>query len=194
MRITAFVATGFAFLMLGAAFAAVPLYDLFCRVTGFGGTPMIVTKGADRILDRVVEIKFDANVAPDLGWRFAPEKPSVNLKLGEAVTITYRTINESAATVTGIATFNVTPAKAAPYFNKIACFCFTDKTLAPGQVDESQVTFYIDPAMADVAELKDLGVITLSYTFFTSKNQRVGAVDATKNAPIINESLDKSRL
>lgn len=191
MRSTAFLATGLAFFMLSAAFAAVPLYDLFCRVTGFGGTPMVVTQYADKILERQIEVKFDANVAPGMNWKFVPEKPSVDLKIGQAVTVTYRTVNEGKDAQTGIATFNVTPAKAAPYFNKIACFCFTDKTLAPNQVDVSEVTFYIDPAIADIAELKDLSVITLSYTFFPSKNQQPVAV---KMPVQTQESLDKSPL
>ncbi len=188
LRSTAFLATGLAFFMLSAAFAAVPLYDLFCRVTGFGGTPMIVTQYADKVLERKIEVKFDANVSPQMNWKFSPESPSVNLKIGQAVTITYRTSNDGKDTQTGIATFNVSPAKAAPYFNKIACFCFTDKTLSPGQVDVSEVTFYIDPAIAEVAELKDLSVITLSYTFFPSKNQQPVAA----KMPIsMQESLDK---
>jgi cytochrome c oxidase assembly protein subunit 11 len=190
IRKTAFWATGLACLMLGAAFAAVPLYDLFCRVTGFDGRPIVVSKQADKILIRTIDVAFDANVAPDLPWRFSPEKSVVTLKIGEATTVSYKTVNEGTEAVTGIATYNVSPAKAAPYFNKIACFCFTDKTLKAGESAESEVTFYIDPALADEPELKDLKGITLSYTFFVSKKPQPVASTRSSN----QEALDKSRL
>jgi len=174
---TALICTGIAFGMLGASFAAVPLYDLFCKVTGFGGTPMTGTAGAGRILDRTMSVRFDANVAPGLGWKFEAESPEIKVKVGATQTVFYKMTNRSDRTVTGIATYNVAPDKAAAYFVKIQCFCFTEHTLKPGESFEAPVVFYIDPEIADNRELDGVHAITLSYTYFASKSGQPVAED-----------------
>ncbi|WP_377846283.1 cytochrome c oxidase assembly protein [Bosea sp. UC22_33] len=173
----ALICTGVAFSMLGASFAAVPLYDLFCKVTGFGGTPMIGTAGAGKILDRTMAVRFDANVAPGLGWKFEAESPEIKVRVGETQTVFYKMTNRSDRTVTGIATYNVAPEKGAAYFVKIQCFCFTEHTLKPGESFEAPVVFYIDPEIADNRELDGVHAITLSYTYFASKSGQPVAVD-----------------
>ncbi len=172
MRRTAFACLGLAAGMVGAAYAAVPLYDLFCRVTGFGGTPMIATAPADRVIDRTITVRFDANVTGGLPWRFSAESPSVPVKVGETMTVMYNVRNASAEATTGIASFNVQPPLAGAYFNKIQCFCFTEQTLQPGETMESAVVFFVDPAIADDPNVKDLTSITLSYTYFPVKGAK----------------------
>ena len=174
---TALVCLGVAFGMLGASFAAVPLYDLFCKVTGFGGTPMIGTAGAGKILDRTMAVRFDANVAPGLGWKFEAESSEIKVRVGETQTVFYKMTNRSDRTVTGIATYNVAPEKGAAYFVKIQCFCFTEHTLKPGESFEAPVVFYIDPEIAGNRELDGVHAITLSYTYFASKSGQPVAED-----------------
>jgi cytochrome c oxidase assembly protein subunit 11 len=152
--------------MFGAAYAAVPLYELFCQVTGFGGTTRIAEKAAGRVLDREVTVRFDANTADGINWRFEPEQPEVRLKVGENALAFYRVTNTSDRPVTAVATYNVTPHKAGPYFMKLECFCFQDKTLQPGETAELPVIFYVDPAISDDRQRDDVTTITLSYTFF----------------------------
>jgi len=166
---TALICTGVAMGMLGASFAAVPLYDLFCRVTGFGGTPMVGTAGAGKILDRMMSVRFDANVAPGLGWKFESESPEIKLRVGETKTVFYKITNRTERASTGIASYNVTPEKAAAHFVKIQCFCFTEHTLQPGESLEAPVVFYIDPEIVANRELDRTSAITLSYTYFASK-------------------------
>ncbi len=173
---TAVICGGIAFGMLGLAFASVPLYDLFCRVTGFGGTPMVGTAPAARVLDKTVTIRFDSNVAPGLGWRFTPEVPAVKVRIGETHEIRYTIRNEGSRDATAVATFNVTPELAGAYFTKLECFCFTDRTIKAGETQEAQVVFYVDPAIADDPDIRDINTITLSYTFFPSKPKPVAAV------------------
>jgi cytochrome c oxidase assembly protein subunit 11 len=169
MRRTWMACAGVAFGMIGLAYAAVPLYDLFCRMTGFGGTPMVRSAPSSQVLDHAIAVRFDANVAPGLDWRFAPEAAQVELKLGETRTVFYRVRNAGPAPATGIASFNVQPALAGAYFVKVQCFCFTDQTLQPGESAEFPVVFYVDPGLAQDPNVKDLGTITLSYTFFAAK-------------------------
>lgn len=157
--------------MIGLSFASVPLYSLFCRVTGFGGTTMVATKAADRVLDRVITVQFNADVNNSLPWEFAPDQRSVDVRLGEAMTITYHARNLSDKAVVGTAAYNVTPDKAGQYFNKLQCFCFTEQRLEPGQRVEMPVNFYVDPALADDPEMADVKIITLSYTFFRAADQ-----------------------
>ncbi len=172
IRRTAIACTALVAGMVGAAYAAVPLYDLFCRVTGFGGTPMIATAPADRVIDRTITVRFDANVTGGLPWRFSAESPSVPVKVGETMTVMYNVRNASAEATTGIASFNVQPPLAGAYFNKIQCFCFTEQTLQPGETMESAVVFFVDPAIADDPNVKDLTSITLSYTYFPVKGAK----------------------
>lgn len=156
--------------MIGLAFASVPLYRIFCQVTGFGGTPKIATNAYDiPILDREMSVDFNADTATALPWRFEPVQRRVTIRVGEEALVYYRAVNNSDAPVTGTAIFNVTPAKAGPYFNKIACFCFTEQTLQPNESVDMPVTFFIDPAIADDPNLKGVEEITLSYTFFKAK-------------------------
>ena len=166
---TALLCTALVAGMTGLAFAAAPLYDMFCKVTGFGGTPMVRTVTADRVLEREVSILFDANVSSKLGWRFEPESPEVKVRIGETKTIYYKITNQTARATTGIASYNVTPQISAAYFVKIQCFCFTDTTLKPGESVTVPVIFYVDPEIEKNRDLADVKSITLSYTYFPSK-------------------------
>jgi cytochrome c oxidase assembly protein subunit 11 len=167
---TALWCGGIVFFMTGLAFASVPLYDLFCRVTGFGGTPMVRSQAASSISDRVVQVRFDANVAPTLGWTFEAETNVVNARIGETQTVFYRVTNRSDKASTGIATFNVQPSHVGAFFVKMQCFCFTEHTLKPGESMEAPVVFYIDPDFEKQRELRSVQSLTLSYTYFPSKN------------------------
>ena len=152
--------------MLGMSYAAVPLYDLFCRVTGYGGTTQRVTQYSEIVLDREVTVRFDANVAAGLPWQFRPVAREVKVKIGETAQASYAAKNVFSQPTSGRATFNVTPQLAGAYFMKVECFCFTDNELAPGETMDMPVVFYVDPAIVEVPELKNINTITLSYTFF----------------------------
>ena len=145
---------------------AVPLYDLFCRATGFGGTTQRAAAAPDAAAGRTMTVRFLANTNPNLPWRFQPEVESVRVAVGKRRLIAYSARNLDDSETTGIATFNVTPAKAGVYFTKIACFCFDEQTLKPGQSVSMPVSFFIDPAIAKDRNLRDVETITLSYTFF----------------------------
>ncbi len=169
--------------MIGLSFASVPLYSLFCRVTGFGGTTMVATKTAERVLDRVITVQFNADVNSSLPWEFAPDRRSVDVRVGEAMTITYHARNLTDKPLVGTAAYNVTPDKVGQYFNKLQCFCFTEQRLEPGQRVEMPVNFYIDPAMADDPEMADVKTITLSYTFFRAADQSAALPPPGKGQP-----------
>jgi cytochrome c oxidase assembly protein subunit 11 len=156
--------------MTGLSFAAAPLYNLFCKVTGFAGTPMVGTAATGKTSDRIVSVMFDANVAPALGWRFEAEKTEIRAQVGVTQTVFYKITNTSSRPMTGIATYNVQPNQSGAYFVKIQCFCFTETTLQPGETLEAPVVFYIDPEIELNRELASLKSITLSYTYFPSKN------------------------
>ena len=156
----------FAALMLGAAYAAVPLYDWFCRTTGFGGTPQIAAAAPPHTLDRKVEVRFDANVAGGLPWRFEPERRSIEVRIGEVVTVNYKVVNASARESVGVASYNVTPPTTGAYFSKINCFCFAEQRLAAGEKRDMPVVFFVDPALVKDAEQDGLAAITLSYTMY----------------------------
>jgi cytochrome c oxidase assembly protein subunit 11 len=162
--------TAFMLTMLGAAFAAVPLYDWFCRVTGFGGTTMVASRAPDALGTSEIEIRFDANVTGGLGWRFAAETASIRIRPGETKTVYYRLTNTARVETSGIASYNVTPEMAGQYFNKIQCFCFTDQAMKPGETRDEAVVFFIDPAIEKNPDTRHIRTITLSYTFFPSKN------------------------
>jgi cytochrome c oxidase assembly protein subunit 11 len=159
----------FALFMLGVAFAAVPLYDWFCRVTGFGGTTQVATSAPATQGTRRITVRFDANVTGGLPWTFRPETRSVEVTVGETKTVYYSLTNTSGADSTGIASYNVTPEIAGSYFSKIQCFCFTDQTIKPGERREEAVVFFVDPAIEADPNLRHIRTITLSYTFFPSK-------------------------
>lgn len=172
IRRTASICAGVAVGMTALAFASAPLYDLFCRVTGFAGTPLVAAQGAGRVAARRITVRFDSNVAPGLPWRFTPDIASLDVQLGETQTVFYTISNRSDTELTGVAAFNVLPDQAGAYFNKLQCFCFKDMTLAPGESVDVPVAFFIDPALADNRDFDATEQITLSYTFFRSKTAR----------------------
>lgn len=154
--------------MGGLAYASVPLYNLFCRVTGFGGTTQRAEMAPDRILSDTMTIRFDASVNCSLPWKFSAPSEPVTLPIGESGLAFYHVENTSDHPIIGTATFNVSPPQAGYYFNKIACFCFTEQRLDPGQQADLPVTFFVDPEIVNDPELKGVKTITLSYTFFQS--------------------------
>ena len=173
----------FVAMMVGMAYAAVPLYDWFCRTTGFGGTPQIATSAPQGALGRTITVRFDANVAGGLPWRFEPEQNSIQARIGEVVTVNYLVTNLAARETAGQAAYNVAPATTGAYFQKINCFCFTEQRLGPGEKREMPVVFYIDPALAKDAELDDLNTITLSYSFYALREPVKPVADrGTKSA------------
>jgi len=162
----AFACGGFVALMVGVSFAVVPLYSWFCRTTGFGGTTQVAKAAPDQVSGRVITVRFDANVAPGLPWTFAPERSTIDVQLGEVVTVYYAVRNETARVTTGQAVYNVTPPTVGAYFEKINCFCFTQQSLQPGEKRDMAVVFYVDPKLAKDAEQNGVNNITLSYTLF----------------------------
>ena len=160
-----------ALFMLGLGYAAVPLYDLFCRVTGFGGTTQVATEAdaasaAARAADAPpISIRFDASTARDVPWTFRPEATTATVKIGQRALAFYTAKNNSDAPVTGVASFNVEPEQAGAYFNKIQCFCFSEQTLQPGEELRMPVLYFVDPAALDDQNMQGVEQITLSYTF-----------------------------
>jgi len=157
--------------MVGLAYASVPFYDWFCRVTGFGGRPQIATAAPQGPAGRAITVRFDANVTGGLPWRFAPEQNAIQARIGEVVTVNYVATNLAARETVGLASYNVAPSTTGAYFQKINCFCFTEQRLAPGERREMAVVFYVDPALAKDAELDDLNTITLSYSYYAVREQ-----------------------
>ena len=164
--------------MVGAAYAAVPLYRLFCQVTGFDGTPRIATSAPSVVLDKTVAVRFDGNVAPGLPWKFEPVQNTVEARIGESMLVFYRATNTSDRAVKGTATFNVFPEVAAVYFNKVQCFCFTEQVLEPGQSIEFPVSFFVDPEIVNDKDARKVTHITLSYTFHAVPSPDRGSVAA----------------
>ena len=153
--------------MAGLAFASVPLYRLFCQVTGFGGTTQrAVADAAPGPVGRLISVRFDANVSPALGWEFRPVDTARRVAIGARNIAVYRARNTGPTPITGTATFNVSPSQAGRHFVKIQCFCFTEQTLAPGQEVSMPVVFYVDPAILQDPDARDISEITLSYTFY----------------------------
>jgi cytochrome c oxidase assembly protein subunit 11 len=157
--------------MVGAAYAAVPFYNWFCRVTGFNGTTQVATQMPSGVLDRTIAVRFDSNVMGGLPWKFEPEKTEINVRIGEVVTAYYTVTNLAARPTLGQAAYNVTPLTAGIHFQKINCFCFTEQRMAAGEKREMAVVFYVDPALATDAEHDQLGTITLSYTFYPMREE-----------------------
>ena len=156
----------FVAVMVGAAYAAVPLYNWFCRATGFGGTTQVAGSAPMQISQRRIAVRFDANVTAGLPWKFEPEVNAIEARLGEVVTVYYRVTNMSARETVGQASYNVTPDNTGIHFQKINCFCFTEQRLKPGEKRDMPVVFYVDPALAHDAETQSVSAITLSYTFY----------------------------
>ncbi len=152
--------------MVGLAFGAVPLYELFCRVTGYGGTTQVADIEPVAVGDRIITVRFNADVSRDLPWRFKPVQREIQVRVGEMALAFYTAENHSQRSVVGSSTFNVTPLKAGPYFNKVDCFCFEEQELGPGESAEFPVSFFVDPEIVDDSGLDGVSTITLSYMFF----------------------------
>jgi len=154
--------------MVGLSFASVPLYRLFCQVTGYGGVPQRADKAPGEVLERTIKIRFDGNVDGSLPWTFAPVQQTMDVKIGETALAFFKASNNSSSPVTGRAIFNVSPELTGRYFTKIECFCFKQQTLEAGQIVEMPVTFFVDPKIVDDDDTKHITEITLSYTFYRS--------------------------
>jgi len=164
--LVAFLCGAFVALMVGVSFAAVPLYSWFCRTTGFGGTTQVAKAPPTRELTRKITVRLDSNVAEGLPWTFEPERPTVDVRLGQVVTVYYKVTNQAARVTVGQAGYNVSPPTVGIYFEKINCFCFTTQTMKPGESRDMPVVFYVDPKLAKDSEQNDVSTITLSYTFY----------------------------
>lgn len=191
-RVTAIMLVGVVVTMGAAAYAAVPLYQLFCQVTGFGGTTQRAETLPVATGERIVKVRFDANTDPGLPWRFRPKQLEIAVRVGQEGLALYEAVNLSDQAIMGQASFNVSPAKAGQYFSKIQCFCFNEQVLLPGETANMPVTFFIDPAVVDDPNMNDVSTITLSYTFFRQDmtedevrqyrlSQTGGASDAKSN-------------
>lgn len=165
-KVVAVSCVAFVAFMVGMSYAAVPLYRIFCQVTGYGGTTQVASEAPAQVIERRITVRFDANVSRDMGWSFKPVQRKMELNVGESSLAFYRAENTTSKPTVGTATFNVTPLAAGAYFNKIDCFCFTEQTLAPGQSVDMPVSFFVDPAIDDDPDLVNVNTITLSYTFF----------------------------
>ncbi len=191
--LVAFLCGGLVAAMVGLSFAAVPFYSWFCRTTGYGGTTQVAKTLPTQVSGRMVTVRFDSNVAAGLPWRFEPERRTVDVKLGQVVTVYYAVTNEAARLTAGQAGYNVSPSTVGIYFEKINCFCFTEQTMKPGEKRDMAVVFYVDPKLAEDAELDGVKTITLSYTFYPvhplpdppprAGDGRVGAEAAESTAP-----------
>ncbi len=163
---TALYATGLVAFMVGMSFAAVPLYDLFCRVTGYGGTTA-EGSGSDTVLDETISVRFDASKSREMEWEFrAPEVRTVEIPIGQTGLVFYEAHNPTDRPIAGQASYNVTPYSAGGFFTKIDCFCFQEQVLMPGQTIQMPVTFYVDPAIVEDREARFVQEVTLSYTFY----------------------------
>ena len=168
--------------MVGAAYASVPLYEIFCRVTGYGGTTQVAEAAPEAVGERVMTIRFNSDVDPKLPWAFQPVQREMTLRVGESGLAHFEARNLAARPTAGTATFNVTPLKAGQYFNKVQCFCFTEQRLSPGARADMPVSFFVDPRIDDDPNLDEVKTITLSYTFFPDEKaeaeQQLGRLDA----------------
>lgn len=180
------LAASLAVLVLGMvmlSFAAVPLYNMFCRITGYGGTTQVSLAAPDQVLERQITVRFNTDVEKDLPWRFIADQGAVQVKIGEERLVSFTAENTGNEPVYGTAIYNVTPHSAAEYFSKIQCFCFDSQRLDPQQKVHMPVSFYIDPQIMDDPYLRDLETVTLSYTFFLSKNQTDEIPTASASMP-----------
>lgn len=158
--------------MIGMSYAAVPLYQIFCQVTGYNGTTRRAEQASDVILDQKVSVHFDTNVGSDLPWTFEPDQRDTTLRIGETVEVRFHARNNSSEAWTGRAAYNVSPHYAGSFFNKLECFCFTDMTLKPGEEIDMPVVFFVDPDIVNQPEFVGLKQLTLSYTFYPSKDDK----------------------
>lgn len=169
--------------MTGAAFAAVPLYKLYCQVTGYGGTTQKAIEPSHVMLDRTITVRFDANVTPGMKWKFEPIQRTMDVKLGENALAFYKATNISDHSITGTAAFNVAPDVAGIHFSKVQCFCFQEQTLAPGESVEMPVSFFVAPALASDPDAAHLSSLTLSYTFYPVDKPQDAVAAKTSGEP-----------
>jgi cytochrome c oxidase assembly protein subunit 11 len=167
-RRLAWVAVATAVAMVGASYAAVPLYAEFCKRTGFAGTTQVARTAPAIRGERSLVVRFDANVSQDLDWTFEPETPSITLRTGATATVFFRVHNRSRRDTAAVAAYNVTPEAAGGWFDKISCFCFSEQRLGPGESADLPVVFFLDPALEQAHEMDDVEAITLSYTMFAA--------------------------
>ena len=179
VRLTLYSCVAVIVLMVGAAYAAVPLYRLFCQVTGYGGTTQVANAGSDVVLDRKVTIRLDSNVSNGLNWKFKPEVPTLSVRIGETATVFFHVENQGTSDSAGVATYNVQPDLAGSYFDKLQCFCFSDLKLKEGESLDVPVVFYVDPAITKERDLENMSEITLSYTFFPAKAAKSPVAELT---------------
>jgi cytochrome c oxidase assembly protein subunit 11 len=170
--------------MTGMSFAAVPLYRAFCSATGFAGTPQIGPAASPGAVAGNITVRFDANTSPNLPWHFAPDQDAVTIHLGAEQVAFYHATNTAPVPVTGVALYNVTPEKIGRYFHKTACFCFSQQTLAAGETMAFPVSFWVDPAIADDPDARDVRTITLSYTFYPSLDDAAKTGALAKAGPM----------
>ena len=176
--------------MTGLSFAAVPLYRMFCEATGYGGTPQIGPSVSPGVVARPIVVRFNADTHPGLPWRFTPLESEARLQLGEERLAFYTATNRAETALTGVATYNVTPEKAAKYFHKTACFCFDQQTLGPRQDMQFPLSFYVDPAIATDPSTADVRTITLSYTFFRSLDDAARSGALAEAGPHVGRLLE----
>ncbi len=188
-RIVGLVCAGLFVSMIGAAYAAVPLYQLFCQVTGYGGTTQRAEAESDVIIDREITVRLDGNVNPALNWSFKPKIKTVKLKMGETAQMVYLATNDSDRRTIGTSVFNVTPNEAGSYFNKIQCFCFTEQPLEAGETAEMPVVFFVDPEMAKDPNLTHVKEITLSYTFYPVEEPVKPVAARAQDGPVAEDRL-----
>jgi len=179
---TAAAMVGIVVLMGSLAWAAIPLYNLFCKVTGFGGTPSVAEAGSDVILDRTIKIRFDGSLERGMPWSFRPVQAAVDLRIGETGLAFFEAYNPTDRVITGQASYNVFPYAAGGYFTKIECFCFTEQTLQPHERVQMPVTFFVDPEIMDDPDGKYIHEITLSYTFYEIDLPEAAGSDQTRAA------------
>lgn len=174
--------------MVGLAFASVPLYRLFCAVTGYGGTTMVSAKAPDAVLERQVTVRFTTSTSRNMNWDFRAERHQETLKLGQQGLIAFVAKNKDKTPTAGTALYNVTPAKVGKYFQKIQCFCFDEQVLKPGEEMQMPVLYFIDPKLNDDPDMEDVKTITLSYTFFPADSEEL---DKAFEAFIMAPEADK---
>ena len=172
--------------MASLSFAAVPFYDWFCRVTGFGGTTSVATSAPSTILDQTIQIRFDGSTSGGMAWDFKPSQRTMTVRIGENALAFYTAHNPTNRVIAGTASYNVTPDAAGGYFSKIACFCFTEQVLQPGETVEMPVSFFVDPEIVRDREGKFVKEITLSYTFYETPLSEEQAALAVKPVDIVN--------
>ncbi len=179
-RVALIAAAGFCF-MVGAAYASVPIYKIFCQTTGFGGTTQRAAKAPDVASDKIISVRFDANTSSGLSWRFQPKQTTMQVKIGEQNMAYFEAKNLGDKVSTGSAIYNVSPPTAGRFFDKIQCFCFTKQTLKPGETAEFPVVFFIDPDILKDADGKGTEEITLSYTFYPADSPQLAQAQANVN-------------